>query len=192
MCARRPAANGFYSQHQRQINKTSETIDSSKDPVILNSQSRQAAIAMSEFLAATPATNQGFRLLRLSNDFGADLDWGFDIDTAGLTSTLQKELADVSKTLTLSTTQINTCLLRISRTPKGKKRIQNFKSSNELYGPDVSCYLSCSRNTFPLLIGVWQVPSQPTYPTDHDRQCLSSGIDWVLLWRLAPTVHLNM
>ena len=52
---------------------------------------------MSEFLATNASADRGFPLYHPS--VGADVDSGFDINTAGLTSTIQKELACVSLTL---------------------------------------------------------------------------------------------
>lgn len=54
---------------------------------------------MSEFLAANPPTNHGLPL-HLPSYVGADLVPGFDIDTAGLSSTIHIELAKVSRTWT--------------------------------------------------------------------------------------------
>lgn len=68
---------------------------------------------MSEFLAANPPTNQGLPLCIIDQPFlGPDLDPGFDIDTAGLSSTIHNELVDVNRTLTsLPQLQINSSLL---------------------------------------------------------------------------------
>lgn len=82
----------------------------SEHSAFLNSRSLQAVIAMSEYLDANPSTDQGFPLHHPSNDVGADLGSGFDLDT-GLTSTLHTELARVNRTLTPFPKQINTCLL---------------------------------------------------------------------------------
>ena len=75
-------------------------IKSSNGPAFLNSRSRQAVTAMSEFLDANPPINHGLPLHHLPGNVGVDLDPGFDIDTAGLTSSIHTELATVSGTLT--------------------------------------------------------------------------------------------
>lgn len=77
------------------------TINSSENPTFLNSRSRQAVIAMSEKLDANASPDYGFPS-HPSSSVGADLDSGFDIDIAGLTSTLHKKLVDVSRILSLS------------------------------------------------------------------------------------------
>lgn len=64
---------------------------------------------MSEFLATNPSEDRGFPLHHPS--VGADVDSGFNVSTAGLTSTLHKELVRVSLTLDPFPTQINICLL---------------------------------------------------------------------------------
>lgn len=65
---------------------------------------------MSEFLAANPPTHQG--LHHLPSYDGADLVPGFDIDTAGLSSTIHIELAKVSRTwIRLPKLLINSSLL---------------------------------------------------------------------------------
>lgn len=56
--------------------------------------------AMSEFLAANPPTNHGPPLHSLPGYIGVNLDPGFDVDTAGLTSRIHTQLATVSGTLT--------------------------------------------------------------------------------------------
>lgn len=109
ICSQRYSSNGFCSM-QGQIRKTSTIINSAKDPTFLNSPSAPAVLATSEFLA-NPST--GFPPHHPSTKVGADLDLGSHINTAGLTSALRKELADVSRTLTLFPKQMNTCLLCI-------------------------------------------------------------------------------
>ena len=88
-CVWRPKSNGICYQRVRII---------IKDPTFLNSRSRQAVFAMSEFLAANPPTNQGLPLHHLPSYVGADLVPRFDKDTAGLRSTIYIELAKVSRT----------------------------------------------------------------------------------------------
>lgn len=64
---------------------------------------------MSDFLSSNPSEDRDFPLHHPS--VGADVDSGFDINTAGLTLTLHKELVRVSLILVPFPTQINTCLL---------------------------------------------------------------------------------
>lgn len=64
---------------------------------------------MSEFLASNPPTQEGLSLHHLPRYLVADLDRGFDIDIAGLTSAIHLQLTKVSKTVTLI--QGNTYLL---------------------------------------------------------------------------------
>lgn len=68
---------------------------------------------MSEFfLAVNLPTKQGFPPHRPPSYAGPDLDLEFDITSAGLTSTIHKEPAEVSRTLTtLPKLQIDTFLL---------------------------------------------------------------------------------
>lgn len=68
----------------------------------LNSRFRQAVALMSEFLASnwlTASTEESFSLhdCYLGADFLANLDRGFDIDTAGLTLAIHEHVIKVSK-----------------------------------------------------------------------------------------------
>lgn len=64
---------------------------------------------MSEFLASNPPTEEGLSLDHLPRCLVANLDRGFDIDTAGLTSAIHVQLIKVSKTV--NRLQRNTYLL---------------------------------------------------------------------------------
>lgn len=75
-------------------------MSSSNDPAFLNSRSAHAVLPMPKFLAANPSIDQGPPLHHTFSNVGADLGVGFDINTAGLTLSLHKELADVSRTST--------------------------------------------------------------------------------------------
>lgn len=67
---------------------------------------------MCEVLDAIPPINQPLPRTLSPIHTGADIDSGFDIDTAGLTSTIHEELVEVSTTSTsLPKVQINPLLL---------------------------------------------------------------------------------
>lgn len=136
----RPKSNGYCSQRQ-QHSKTSsvETVasnssnNSSNDLEFLNSRSRQAVTAMSEFLAAHLPTNRGLPPLhQLSRDAESDLDPGFNIDKAGLTSDIQNGLAEVSRTLTRLPKTVDKYMLTLNQSyAQGEERIRTIKRTNE-------------------------------------------------------------
>lgn len=136
------------------------------------------------------STDQGCPLHRPSSYIRADLDSGFHIDTAGLTSTLHKQLADVGRTLSFPK-QITHAYVEKSYA-EGEKRIEDYESTNELHGPSVNYHLSFSSQYLPTANR--SVSRAIPYPADHNRHSLSSGIDCVLfitLWRLVPMEHFN-
>lgn len=76
---------------------------------------------MCEFLDAIPPTYEPLFPPALSPIYAkADLDSGFDIDIAGLTPTIHKDLVEVSTTLTPSQGAAKLTLTLNSRTQKKK------------------------------------------------------------------------
>lgn len=101
-CAQSPTENEFCSQHQHQIGKISVTENSSEIQLLLNTRPQQAVNAMAESLDAMPPLNPDdpFHHPPFPPSFvGADLDFGFDIDTVGLTLSMHINLAKVSRAL---------------------------------------------------------------------------------------------
>ena len=149
----------------------------------MNSRFLQAVTAMSEFLAANPPNNQGLLLNHLPHYVEADLNPGFDIDAAGLTSAIHIQLAKVSRTLArLPKLQLNTSLLW-TVVHKGRKLFGSWRRATSHF-ETVPLSVTISRTTlniFSLLRGVPLVPSQPPGATDHDVHSPSSWIYSVLL-----------
>ena len=86
---------------------------------------------MSEFLAANPPTNQGLPMLHPPRYVVADLDPGFDIDTAGLTSAIHVQLTKVSKTVTRLQNCREIYPYFEQSYAQGKERIRIIKERNE-------------------------------------------------------------
>lgn len=65
-------------------------------PSIYQGHKKQAIIATCDVLDAIPPINRAVAPVLPPIHAGAELDSGFDIDTAGLTSTIHEDLVDVS------------------------------------------------------------------------------------------------
>lgn len=129
-CPHRSTSNGYCSQHDKHFGKRPVATNSSNNHAFLNTRSWQAVIVMSEFLASNPPTKEGLSLHHLPRYLAANLDQGFDIDTAGLTSAIHAQLTEVSKTVTRlqNCREIHTYFEQSYA--QGKERIRIIKERN--------------------------------------------------------------
>lgn len=140
--------------------KSSVTNDSSEDPELLNSWSRQGVITMSEFLAANSPTNQGLPLHPSTNLFWGRFRSGIRYRYSRLVLNYPHWTRRREQNLDQPSTAADKLILTFnSRTQTRRKGFRLSRRTTSQMDPIsvIICRITC--NIFPLLIGVPPVPS---------------------------------